>query len=94
MVIKTFEVEATSKEEAESFLEDYNSALKLDIPRPDQVKLTDYTLGWEEEPNIDSTEGRNKVLAAFLKLMHTIPGLPPQKIPEQKLIILPFDKQK
>lgn len=91
-MVKLFEVEAETKPEANTYIDDYNFALQNGTKLPEQVKVTDHNLGWEERPEEDPTEGRNKVLAAFLKLMHTIPGLPPQKIPEQKLIILPFDK--
>lgn len=94
LTVKTFEVEAEDEEEATTFVEAYNNSVKLGTPRTEEIKVTNYKLQWEEDPEHDPTIGRNKVLAAFLHLMQDIiPGMPPRPEQKKNLIILPFERE-
>lgn len=81
VVVRTFETYANSPEEATEFIKRWEQG---ESEEPEGgVRATSYKLHWDEFDLDDPTEERNKVLAAFLNLMHRIPGL------EEKKIIIP-----
>lgn len=88
VVVKTFEVWAESKEQAEGFVLDWQTG---ESEQPEGgIKATKYGMSWDEDNRLDPTENRNKVLAEFLHLMESLPGRPEAK--KGSLIIHPFEK--
>lgn len=82
VVVKTFEVWASSEEEAEEFILKWQTS---EAEEPEGgIKATRYAMSWSESSLIVPTEPRDKILAEFLRLMQeVIPGMPkeePRKI--------------
>lgn len=96
IIVKTFEVWADSKEDAEKFVLSFQES---DSEEPEGgIKATRYALGWDEVSTESCVPKRDQVLQEVLKLMQeTIPGMPPPgEIDPEKyegsLIIHPFKK--
>lgn len=85
VVVKTYEVWADSKEEAEEFILKWQES---DSEEPEGgIKATRYAMGWNESNLIVPTEPRDRILAEFLRLMQeVIPGMPKD---EPRQIITP-----
>jgi hypothetical protein len=75
MTVAVYELEALTRKDAESDLVKYQQQQMMsgeDAKKPEGLKYTTYKLGWFEVPEIDPTQGRNKILAEFLNLMKNV----------------------
>ena len=96
VTVRTYEVWADSLEDAQKFVLSWQES---EAEEPEGgIKVTRYKLQWHENQTQDDvTHDRNIVLGEFLKLMGTIPGMPPpgeidpEKY-ESKLIIHPWNR--
>ena len=96
IVVRTYEVFADTLTDAQKFVLSWQES---DTEAPESgIKVTRHKLTWEENQMGDVVGPRDKVLEAFLHLMHTgIPGMPPpgeidpEKY-ESKLIVHPWNR--